>query len=246
MVAYPTWVAAYDAAIAAGVKDVDAVQRGNEAVIRAQGSGGVMDVSKVLRRRGFIKLFTPFMTFALNDFNRKKYYTAGFVEYARGGHSNIDFKTYAQHLALEWIAPVVFSSMMLSLGRDGELPDAEDYFWEAMGFYLMGVPVVRDVIRSAEVQFTGKGYGRGVGGSVAFAGLESGIKAAQAGSKALLEDDERAAKRFQREMINTMGFMIGVGTPQLWRTMDGVEAFFVDDEGGVLAPFLGKPQKKKD
>jgi hypothetical protein len=38
----------------------------------------------------------------------------------------------------------------------------------------------------------------------------------------------------------------GIGTPQLWRTMDGAEAYFVDDEGGVLAPILGKPQKDKN
>lgn len=243
VVAYPTWVGAYDAAVASGMTEAESISRADAAVIRAQGSGGAMDVARVLRRRGFIKLFTPFMSFALNDFNRKKYFVGGFREYIRGGNSQIDFKTFAQHFALEWVVPVVFSTMMLSLGRDGELPDTEDYVWEAAGFLTMGLLVVRDAARFAEGQFTGKGFGSRMGGSVAFAGLESAVKAVSLGSKYMFEDNEKARDRAIRELINTMGFVFGIGTPQLWRTMDGAEAYFVDGQGGPLAPFLGKPKK---
>ena len=191
-VAYPTWVAAYDAAVAGGMTEMESIRRADEAVIRAQGSGGAMDVARVLRRRGFIKLFTPFMSFALNDFNRKKYFVGGFREYIRGGNSTIDFKTFAQHFALEWVVPVVFSTLMLSLGRDGDIPDAEDYVWESVGFLTMGIPVVRDVARFAEGQFTGKGFGSRMGGSVAFAGFESGVKAVSSGAKYVFDDNDKA------------------------------------------------------
>jgi len=241
-VAYPTWVAAYDGAIASGMAEQDAVRRADEAVFRAQGSGGAMDVSSIMRQRGFLKTATAFMSFALNDFNRKMYYAGGFREYLRGGNSQIDFKVFAQHFMLEWVAPVVFSTMMLSLGRDGEIPEAEDYIWEAVGFLTMGIPLVRDAVRLMEGQFSNKGFGANMGGSVAYSGIEAGIKATGAGKKWLLDDDEKAGARFRKEIINTMGFVFGIGTPQLWRSMDGSEAYFINGEGGVLAPFLGKPQ----
>ena len=84
-----------------------------------------------------------------------------------------------------------------------------------------------------------------MGNSVGYAGIESAFKAGKQGYKWLSEDDEKAFAHFMRELINTFGFVYGIGTPQLWRTMDGSEAYFVDGEGGVLAPFLGKPQKDK-
>lgn len=246
VVAYPTWIAAYDAATRSGVMETEAVRRADESVIRAQGSGGAMDVARVMRRRGFWKLATTFMSFAVNDFNRKQYYVGGFREYLRGGNSQVDFKVFAQHFALEWAVPVVFSAMMLSLGRDGELPDTEDYLWEAVGFLSMGIPIVRDASRYAENQFSGKGGTNAMGNSVGYAGIESAFKAGKQGFKWLTEDDEKARNRFIRELINTMGFVFGIGTPQLWRTLDGSEAFFVDGEGGVLAPLLGRPQPDKD
>ena len=244
-VAYPTWIAAHDAAIAAGIDGQEAVRTADEAVIRAQGSGGSMDVPKILRERGFVKLSTSFMSFALNDLNRKMYYTGGFREHLRGGRSDVDFKTFAQHFALEWAAPVIFSTLMLSLGRDGELPDAEDFTWETVGFLTMGIPVVRDVARVAETSFSGKGYGARMGGSVGYAGFESGVKAMKQGAKWVNEGGDTARDKFIRELINTMGFVSGIGTPQLWRTLGGSKAFFVDSEGGVLAPFLGKPKKDR-
>ncbi|MDL2268052.1 hypothetical protein LJC46_08735 [Desulfovibrio sp. OttesenSCG-928-G15] len=243
-VAYPTWVAAYDNAIASGMADADAVNRADEAVIRAQGSGGSMDIPAVMRERGVMKLSTTFMTFALNDYNRKRYFVAGFREKLRGGASDVDFKTFAQHLALEWVAPVVFTTLMLSLGRDGELPEAEDFAWEAAGFLSMGIPFARDAVRLAELRSTGKGYGSRMGGSVGFAGIESAWNVIEYTYKAVDEDDEEAAARASKELFNTMMFSLGLGSPQLWRTIYGSEAYFVDDEGGPLAPVLGKPKKK--
>ena len=224
----------------------DARIRADESVIRAQGSGGQMDVAPVLRHRGFIKMSTVFMTFAMNYFNRQKYYAGGFREYLRGGNSAINFKVFAEHVALEWVLPVVLSTQILALGRDGEPPDTEDYIWEAIGLYTMGIPIVRDIARFAEGRISGKGFGQRMGGSVAYSGLESGVKAMDSGYKWWADDNEKAGDMAIRELINTIGFFSGIGTPQLWRTMDGSEAYFVDGEGGVLAPALGKPQKKKD
>jgi hypothetical protein len=232
--------------VAAGKTEEESIQRADESVIRAQGSGGPMDVSRIMRRRGFVKLFTTFMTFALNDFNRKKYFVGGFRESLRGGNSNIDFATFAQHFMLEWVAPVILSTMLLSLGRDDKLPDAEDYIWEAFGFLTMGLPIVRDFARYVERKIKGKGFGARMGGSVAFAGIESAADAGIDAKKWFFDDDDKAGRRMIREVINTMGFVFGIGTPQFWRTLEGSEAYFVDGEGGVLAPLLGKPKKPGD
>lgn len=245
-VAYPTWLAAYDTAIEANLDENEAVARADAAVISAQGSGGAMDMARIQRTRGWVKLFTAFMTFALNDFNRKQYHVGGLREHLRGGNSEIDFKTFAQHFVFEWIVPVALPTLMISLGRDGELPEAEEYAWEAVGFTTMGIPLVRDAARATEALFTGKSPSLRMGGSVGYAGIESGIGAIHSGSKYFFEDDEKAGERAMREVINTMGFAFGIGTPQLWRTIDGSEAYFIDDKGGILAPLLGKPREKGD
>lgn len=79
-VAYPTWIGAYDRAVAKGMTDEDAVTAADSAVIEAQASGGAMDVSEVMRNRGWIRFLCPFMSFAQNDFNRKKYYSGALKE----------------------------------------------------------------------------------------------------------------------------------------------------------------------
>jgi hypothetical protein len=244
-VGYPTWLGEYEKSIAAGKSEEDAITAADAAVIEAQGSGGTMDVPALMRQRGIWRVLCPFMTFALNDFNRKKYYVGGLVENLSGGNSDIGFGEFAAHFALEWVLPVVASAWMLGLGRDGELPDEEDYIWEAAGFLSMGIPIARDVARFAESE-AGHSYSGGkMGGSIIYAGYESLVKMVKYTHKAVTEDDDEAARRATKAFINSLGFFTGLGTPQIWRSMEGSEAYFVDEEGGPLAPFLGKPRPGK-
>jgi hypothetical protein len=248
-VAYPTWIGAYDKAISEGKGEAEAVRTADAAVIRAQGSGGAMDVSAMLRSRGFAKLFTAFMTFASNDLNRKMHYASGLREYLRGGNSQITPGVYLRHVFLEYLLPVTMGVLLISALRDRELPEEEDFVWEMLGFTSMGIPVFRDVVRFSEFLFTDKGYGTRMGGSPAYAGFENLGRFAHDAYKGLAGETEaqrdKAQWRAVKELVNSVGFFAGLPTMQLWRSIEGGRAYFVDDEGGPLAPLLGKPQASK-
>ncbi len=141
---------------------------------------------------------------------------------------------------------LLLTAFLVSLGKDGELPETEDFVWETIGFLTMGIPLARDVARDAQGMMSGKGYGGRMGGGVGFAGFEAAVGATWQPRKYLAKDEEEAAEKAVREMVNVMGFASGIGTPQLWRTWMGSEAFFVDGEGGPLAPLIGTPKGGKD
>jgi hypothetical protein len=132
--------------------------------------------------------------------------------------------------------------------REGELPEKEDFIWETLGFLSMGIPIGRDAVRLAEGRLGGKGFSSPrMGGSVGYAGIENTINAAIDIGKALSADTrkqrDKAQMRAIKEFVNAVGFWVGLPTPQLWRSIEGSKAYFVDDKGGPLAPLLGKPLK---
>ncbi|WP_298997034.1 hypothetical protein [uncultured Desulfovibrio sp.] len=244
-VAYPTWLAAYDKAIASGLEESVAIARADGAVVAAQGGGGALDTPSVMRQAGLMRMLCPFMSFALSDFNRKMEQVRGLTEWARTGNSSMAPAKAFQAFAFQWVMPVALSALLVSLGRDDDLPDEEDYAWEAAGFLSMGIPVVRDITRMAESHFSSDGF-KGGRTPLMLAGLDNAIRGAGHAATALEEDDDDATYLALKETTNAVGFLLGLGTPQLWRTIEGSNAYFVDDEGGVLAPLLGKPRARKD
>ncbi|MBD5557343.1 MAG: hypothetical protein HDQ92_01880, partial [Desulfovibrio sp.] len=242
-VAAPTWLAAYDRAIARGVEESAAVAVADAAVVAAQGGGGALDTPAVMRQAGMMRILCPFMSFALSDFNRKLETVRGLREYQKTGNSAITYGRAFSDFALQWVMPVVLSCLMVGLGRDDEWPDAEDYGWEALTFFTMGIPLARDVARMAQDQFSGSGF-KGGRTPLAFSGVDNLLRGAKHAKQAFVDDKADAGYLALKESINAVGFFLGIGTPQIWRTVEGPEAYFVDDEGGVLAPLLGKPGKK--
>ncbi len=59
----PTWIGAYNKALAEGMYDLDAVAYADRIVIEAQGSGRLSDLSRVERDKGWGQLFTTFYSF---------------------------------------------------------------------------------------------------------------------------------------------------------------------------------------
>lgn len=244
-VAFPTWLAAYDKAIAQGIEESRTVAMADGAVVAAQGGGGPIDTPSVMRQAGFMRMLCPFMSFALADFNRKMETVRGLEEWRRTGNSAITPGVAMRDFAFQWVMPVALTALMVSLGRDGELPEAEDYVWEALGFYSMGVPIVRDFARMAESTYSSDGI-KGGRTPLMFAGVGNAIKGMGHAAKAIAEDDDHATYLAIKEATNAVGFALGLGTPQIWRTIEGSQAYFVDEKGGVLAPLLGKPYPRKD
>lgn len=238
IVAYPTWMAKYNDAIGKGVEQSKAVLMADDAVIRAQGSGLVMDTTALMRKPGAARLFTMFMSFAMNWQNRQRYYLAGFRESWRTGQSEIGTARFLSHFALEWLAPPMLTLLLISMGRDGEFPELEDIGSELLGYWLMGVPIVREIPALFE-------YNKKFGDSAAFKGLNAAVTATRGGMK--IAAGEASDEQFYRTMKSTLdaiGFVAGVPTAPIWRTVEGTEAF-IEGKAGPLAPILGAPPKDK-
>lgn len=238
VVAYPTWMAKYNDAIGKGVEQSKAVLMADDAVIRAQGSGLVMDTTALMRKPGAARLFTMFMSFAMNWQNRQRYYFSGFRESLRTGQSEIGTARFLSHFALEWLAPPMLTLLLIGMGRDGQPPEPEEVGMELLGYWLMGIPIVREIPALFE-------YNKKFGDSAAFKGLNAAVTATRGGMK--IAAGEASDEQFYRTMKSTLdaiGFVAGVPTAPIWRTVEGTEAF-IEGKAGPLAPILGAPPKDK-
>lgn len=238
IVAYPTWMAKYNDAIGKGIDQAKAITLADDAVIRAQGSGLVMDTTALMRKPGAARLFTMFMSFAMNWQNRQRYYFSGFRESLRTGQSEIGTARFLSHFALEWLAPPMLTLLLIGMGRDGQPPEPEEVGMELLGYWLMGVPIVREIPALFE-------YNKKFGDSAAFKGLNAAVTATRGGMK--IAAGEASDEQFYRTMKSTLdaiGFVAGVPTAPIWRTVEGTEAF-IEGKAGLLAPILGAPPKDK-
>lgn len=238
IVAYPTWMAKYNDAIGKGIDQAKAITLADDAVIRAQGSGLTMDTTALMRKPGAARLFTMFMSFAMNWQNRQRYYLAGFRESLRTGQSEIGTARFLSHFALEWLAPPMLTLLLIGMGRDGQPPEPEEVGMELLGYWLMGVPIVREIPALFE-------YNKKFGDSAAFKGLNAVVTATRGGMK--IAAGEASDEQFYRTMKSTLdaiGFVAGVPTAPIWRTVEGTEAF-IEGKAGPLAPILGAPPKDK-
>lgn len=135
--------------------------------------------------------------------------------------------------------PVFLTCMLTCLGRDDKLPDTEDFVWEALTFYTMGIPIMRDaaVIAKDALSSTPRVSGRS---PLIYAGAMNFFKGLGDTQKAITENDPDAEYKALKELVNAFGFAMGLGTPQTFRTWEGTEAW-IDGNGGPLTPLLGKP-----
>ena len=238
IVAYPTWMAKYNDAIGKGIDQAKAITLADDAVIRAQGSGLTMDTTALMRKPGAARLFTMFMSFAMNWQNRQRYYLAGFRESWRTGQSEIGTARFLSHFALEWLAPPLLSLFILGMGRDGELPEPEEAGMELLGYWLMGIPIAREI--PSWIQ-----YNKEAGQSAAFRGINSATGAVRAATKiASGKDSDEQWYRTMKLVLDSIGFVAKVPTAPIWRTVEGTEAF-IEGKAGPLAPILGAPPKGK-
>ena len=139
MVSVPTWIGAYNQALAEGKQEEDAVRAGDRAVRLSQGSGGSKDLAAVQRNNELMKLLTM-------------YYTPFSVLYARlrdvGHQSAVQGIGYLPAAAARLLAlvvlPAVLGDLLAARGPDED----EDETWWAIRkillYPLASVPVVRD------------------------------------------------------------------------------------------------------
>ena len=155
IVSVPTWLGAYNQALAEGKTDEDAIRAGDRAVRLSQGGGGAKDLAAVQRNGELMKMITMFYT----PFN---------VLYARlrdvGNKTAIEGIGYLPAAVARLIGLVILPAVMGEL-LTGRGPDEdEDEVWWAIRkmllYPLATVPLVRDLsgyIEASMINAAGEG-----------------------------------------------------------------------------------------
>lgn len=140
IVSVPTWLGAYNQALAEGKSEEAAIRAGDRAVRLSQGGGGSKDLAAVQRNSELMKLLTMFYT----PFN---------VLYARLRDLGMQTATngigYLPNAAARFLALVIMPAVLgeLLTGR-GPDEDEDEIWWAArkiLLYPLASVPLVRDL-----------------------------------------------------------------------------------------------------
>ena len=210
LVVIPTWLGAYDKAIASGMTDDDAVYAADKAVRQSQGSGAAKDLAEIQAGRGTFgfagQLLTMFYSFMSAQYQRQR--TLG------RDVRNASASDIPALLARAWwliVVPPVLAELLAGRGPEDD-EDWAAWAFEKMAFAQLGpIPLVRDIAPVAYAKATDDstfGY-RFTPLSSAFETL--GRLAGDAGN--IIEGEE--TKRATRNALETVGYFTGLVTGQM-------------------------------
>jgi hypothetical protein len=228
MVDVPTWLGAYEKAIAEGNAEDRAVALADQAVIDSQGGGQLKDLAAIQRGNAGQKLFTNFYSFFNTTYQRavENYRATDFKDPLGVG------KLAANYLLL-FTLPVVWSwALKEALRGDGD--DDEEEILKRLAMdqinYLLGTMVLAREIGAAVSGFAGY---QGPAGTRFFGEVAKMTKQMAQG-----EVDMPAFKA----TINTAGILLHFPSGQIARTVEGFKAY-IDDQAGPQAVLVGPPIK---
>ncbi len=229
MVDVPTWLGAYEKAIADGNADDRAVALADQAVIDSQGGGQLKDLSAIQRGGPGQKLFTNFYSFFNTTYNRA-------VENARATDFSNPMqvgKLAANYLLLFTLPAVWGWALKEALRGDDDDEDAKKIAkrlaMEQLN-YLLGTMVLVREIGSAISGFSGY---QGPAGTRFFAELGKLIKQTEQG------DVDMA---LVKAAANTVGIAAHLPSGQIMKSVEGTVAV-MDGKAGPQAVLVGPPIK---
>lgn len=223
----PTWIGAYEKALADGREEVDAVALADQAVIDSQGGGQLKDLSKIERGGPGLKLFTVFYSFMNTLYNQSKVVTM--TEKNKG--------KLAAKLIMLWVVPVVLNRML----KDALTPgDDNDDYWRKLPrrlaedqlSYFMGSMVgLREFSEVAKTVTGGKSFG--YEGPSGLRKVGDVLKFAEQASQGEFDT------AFRKTAINLIGDLSGAPSAQINRMIDGIDALVEGKTSNPLAPLTG-------
>jgi len=219
VVSGPTWIAAYDRALADGRDEETAVYLADKAAEGAQGSGRASTLSAIQRNNEVTKM----VTFAYGWANALYNIQRGAATDLKNGVN----RTHAAYqLAAVMLLPAIADALMSGDWPDFE--DEEDPVMAIMAWFgrnvlfgaFSGIPVVRDFAGAAERKAAGKYAGPVGQTAMGRIGDEFGKLGQDAWDLAFSEDGE-VSRRWPSHAINSVGFALGLpGTAQLARSVN--------------------------
>lgn len=233
MVDVPTWIGAYEKAIAEGNDEDKAIAMANQSVIDSQGGGMLKDLSKIERGGPWLKLFTVFYSYMNTQLNLAT--VQAMTAKSKG-------KLAADMLMLT-LVPVVLAYAI----KHGLTPDDEDEWdWEKIAkdlaaenlAYLMGsMIIVRELGNAAKVVVGAEGGARGYGGP---AGTRMISDLFTFATQAQQGEFDTA---FRKAAINLLGDFTGLPSAQINRTINGIDALVEGDTSNPAAVLTGFEKK---
>ena len=229
MVDVPTWLGAYEKAVAEGNNDDRAIALADQAVIDSQGGGTIKDLSAIQRGGSGQKLFTNFYSFFNTTYNRaaENYLVTEFSNPLMVGR-------LAANYLLLFTVPVVWGwALKEALRGDDDDEDAEEIAkrlaMEQIN-YLLGTMVLAREIGSAISGFAGY---QGPAGTRFFAEVAKL-------TKQIAQGDVDGA--LIKAAANTVGVVAHLPSGQVVKSVEGTVEF-MDGNAGPQAVLVGPPLK---
>jgi len=225
MVDGPTWLGAYQKALAEGNADDRAVALADQAVIDAQGGGQTKDLSAIERGGPAQKLFTVFYSFMNTALNAGVSQTMAADTPAKKARLAADY-------ALLYVVPAVLGYFL----KEALTPGGGDDDWEALAKkllanqidYLMGLMVVvREFAEAAKTVTGANDKGRDYAGPAGLRAVADTMTFAKQAHQGEFDD------AFRKATVNIVGDLFGLPSAQINRTITGAQAL---SEGKTVNP----------
>jgi hypothetical protein len=232
MVDTPTWLGAYEKAIADGNDENRAIALADQAVIESQGSGMVKDLSRVERGAPALKLFTVYYSYMNTVFN---------MAVAQTMTTKSKAKLAADYLML-FTVPAVMGKMLKDALTPGGDDDDEDLEGLARSLaaeqlsYLMGtMVVVREFSEAAKI-ITGAEGARDYQGPAGVRVVGDTLKFITQAQQGEFDD------AFRKASINLIGGLTGLPAAQINRSITGINAYLDGETDNPAAVLFGYQQ----
>lgn len=231
LVDVPTWWGAYEKAVAEGNSEDRAVALSDQAVIDAQGSGGIKDQSAIERGGPVQKLFTVFYSFFNTALNLGVGQTMT--------HQN-KAKLAAEYLLLFTVPAILGAALKdaLTPGDSGDWDDPEKLLKRLIGeqiSFLMGLMVgVREMAGAVQAVTGTSQFGTDYSGPAGTRFLADLVKLGKQVNQGEMDDALRKA------IVNVSGELLRLPSAQINRTITGIEALKdgkTDNWGSILTGY---------
>lgn len=226
----PTWLGAYEKAMASGEAEARAVALADQAVLDAQGGGQIKDLAQVQRGGPSLRLWTNFYSYGSLLYNQTRE-AYGKTDFRKAGSVG----QFGVNLLLLYAFPAATTvALAAAFGRD----DDEDSWLEAFGKELIGqalntLALIREL--GGLVKATARGYEGPAGTRPIASVVRLGQQLEQGeADRGLLRATEDVAALFFRLPIN-----------QVQRSVDGFAALYSGQTRNPLALVAGPPREAR-
>lgn len=237
LVAVPTWLGAYNKAIAAGMEEGEAVHEADSAVNESQGGGAAKDLSAIQRGRGVSgqlgKSLTMFYSFHSAFFNRLVELSWETGDAWRSRKPAMVPEIAARAVLLVAVAPIL-NALLTGGGPDDDSDESWAEWTAKQSLYGVAapVPLVRDIVPAVTRKATGeRSYGYRF---TPMTGIGESLERVAGDARRIAKGEETT--RATRNTIEALGYLNGLTPTPFSGQMAATSQFFVDVMSGDAEP----------